>query len=225
MAEAANKRPRTWYVKAGSPGEGRGTARAPFRRLGAVERASRPGDRIVVLPAAATLDGGLALKGGQRLRGAGASVLNVRAPRLAPRVTNTGTRLDGDAVRLAPGASVRNLLITGPRRGGVYGRDVPGATVAGNVVSGHNTSCTRGFHIPPFNVPTLLGGVGIPISDGLHNGWAGVMVDAERMSGTVAITHNRVGGADCGDGIDVRVSGRARPGQDQTQRRAWAAPG
>jgi len=74
VAGAAQKRPRTWYVKAASPGEGRGTARAPFRRLGAVERASRPGDRIVVLPTAGTLDGGLALKPRQRLRGAGMSV-------------------------------------------------------------------------------------------------------------------------------------------------------
>ena len=54
------------------------------------------------------------------------------------------------------------------------------ATIDGNDVSGHNTSCARGFHIPPFSVPTTVPGLGIPITEGLHNGWAGIMVDVTR---------------------------------------------
>jgi hypothetical protein len=53
-------------------------------------------------------------------------------------------------------------------------------------------------------------GAGIPISDGLHNGWAGIMVDASRGAGRVQILSNRVHDADCGDGIDVRLRGTAR---------------
>jgi hypothetical protein len=81
------------------------------------------------------------------------------------------------------------------------------AKILGNDVSAHNTSCAFGFHIPAFNVPTLVGGLGIPISEGLHNGWAGIMVDADRGHGRVTIAGNRVHDAECGDGIDVRVSG------------------
>ena len=85
-----------------------------------------------------------------------------------------------------------------------------GALVRGNDISGHNTSCTPGFHIPPFNVPTTVPGAGIPISDGLMNGWAGIMLDASRGSGRVRVLHNRVHDAECGDGIDVRLNGTAR---------------
>ena len=41
---------RTWHVRAGAGDDGRGTRRAPLPSLAAVEAASRPGDRIVVLP-------------------------------------------------------------------------------------------------------------------------------------------------------------------------------
>lgn len=125
-------------------------------------------------------------------------------------------RLDGDAVRLADGARVRNLAIAGPLRGGIYGKDVANVLVAGVDVSGHNTSCTPGFLIPPFQVPTLVTGVGVPISDGLTNGWAGIMVDVEQGRSKLAVLRSRVRDADCGDGIDVRISGdgnaRARIG-------------
>jgi hypothetical protein len=67
----------------------------------------------------------------------------------------------------------------------------------------------RGFHIPPFNVPTLVPFIGIPISAGLHNGWAGIMVDATHGTTKLGIRANRVHDADCGDGIDVRASGSA----------------
>jgi hypothetical protein len=157
-----------------------------------------------VLPAANALDGGIALKPRQRLIGAAAT------RGAAPRITNTDrARLNGDAVRLADGVTVRNLEIVAPLRGGIYGEDVARATITGNDVSGHNTSCTRGFHIPPFNVPTLVPGVGVPISAGLHNGWAGIMIDVKRGTSKLGIHDNRVHDAECGDGIDIRASGTA----------------
>jgi hypothetical protein len=212
-AAAAEQDGRTWYVRADAAGGGNGSRGAPFDSLAAVERASRRGDRIIVLPAprsAGALDGGIRLKPRQRLVGAGPQVGTARARQRAPRLTNTdGSHLEGDAVRLARRTVVRNLEISGARRGGIYGRNVPRVRIVGNDILGHNTSCTRGFHIPPFNVPTTVPGVGIPISEGLHNGWAGIMVDATRRGGQVTIVRNRVHDAECGDGIDVRVSGAA----------------
>jgi hypothetical protein len=155
------------------------------------------------------LDGGIRLKPRQHLIGAGPSVVAVPRDQ-APRVRNTDpARLDGDAVRLAGGVTVRNLVVDGAVRGGIYGSGVDRATITGNDVSGHNTSCARGFHIPPFNVPTIARGVGIPIREGLHNGWAAIMVDVSRGSSRLGIRGNHVHDSDCGDGIDVRASGTA----------------
>ena len=208
--QSASAPARTFYVSAVAKAPGKGTKRAPFSSLAAVEAASRAGDRIVVLAAPATsapLDGGIRLKPRQRLTGAGPSVTAIGADAAAPRVTNSSrTRLDGDAVRLASDSTVANLRIPGAQRGAIYGIDVSRATITGNDVSGHNSSCTRGFHIPPFNVPLLIPGVGVPISNGLHNGWAGIMVDATRATTRLDIRRNVVRDADCGDGIDVRAS-------------------
>jgi hypothetical protein len=205
---------RTRYVRAGAPAGGNGTHGSPFGQLAQVEAASNPGDRIVVLRAprsAGALDGGIELKRGQRLTGAGRSVARGAERERAPRLTNTSTEhLDGDAVRLADGATVRNLVIAGAQRGAIYGIDVSRVAVVSNDISGQNASCVPGFHIPPFNVPTTAPGTGVPISEGLKNGWAGIMVDASRGHSRVTVRGNRVHDADCGDGIDVRASGRAR---------------
>ncbi len=194
----------TVYVRASAEPGGDGSRRAPFNSLPLVERASERGDTIVVLSSPRSvppLDGGIRLEPGQKLIGAGR----------AARITNTDPeRHSGDAVRVASRVAVRNLEIVGANRGGIYGRNVRGATIRGNDVSGHNVSCTPGFHIPPFVVPTTVPGAGIPISDGLHNGWAGIMVDAGRGAGRARIVNNRVHDADCGDGIDVRLRGTAR---------------
>lgn len=200
---AQSRASHTLYVSAAGRHPGNGSRHAPFNSLARVERASSRGDRIVVLSSPRSLpplDGGIRLKAGQKLIGAGA----------APRITNThAARHSGDAVRLANRVTVRNLEIVGARRGGIYGKNVSGATIRGNDVSAHNASCTPGFHIPPFVVPTTVPGAGIPISDGLHNGWAGIMVDAGRGVGRVRIVNNRVHDAECGDGIDVRLRGAA----------------
>lgn len=197
----------TWYVQAGAT-TSVGTASHPFGSLAQVESASRAGDTIVVLPATGVLDGGILLKPGQTLRGSGPSVWT--AGTTAPRLTNTTTRLSGDAVRVADGTTVTNVRITGARRGAVHGVDVTGVRISGNDVSGQNTGCTDGYLIPPFMAPTNLPGVGIPIANGLQNGWAGIMIDASvRQDLAVSITGNLVHDATCGDGIDVRLSGTA----------------
>jgi hypothetical protein len=205
-AQAASG-PSTWYVKAGVT-TSQGTAEAPFGSLEQVEHLSQPGDAIVVLPSSAVLDGGIQLKQNQTLSGAGDSVLT--AGSVAPRLTNTTSRLSGDAVRLADGVTVSNLRVTDAVRGAIYGLDVTGVRIVGNDVSGQNSSCTRGFLIPEFLAPTNVPGVGIPISGGLPNGWAGIMVVASSRTGVpVRVERNVVHDAECGDGIDVRFSGEA----------------
>ncbi len=193
---------RTWFVKAGTAPGGNGARAAPLDSLRDAERRSRRGDRIAVLgPRAGTppLDGGIALKPRQRLVGARGAVITNSRPR----------RNSGDAVVLARRVTVRNLEIVDPWRGGIYGTNVSGVRIVGNDVSGHNVSCTVGFHIPEFVVPTTAPGVGLPITEGLVNGWAGIMIDADRGRRDVLVARNRVHHADCGDGIDVRASGRA----------------
>lgn len=202
---------RTFYVSASAAPGGTGSLAKPFFSLAQAEAASRPGEEIRVLPSLRSLDGGIQLKPGQRLVGSGQSVTELPATAPAPRITNSsGARLDGDAVRLADGAVVRNLRISGAHRGAVYGAEVTGVTVRGNDVSGHNTSCTPGFLIPEFLAPTNVPGVGVPIVGGLQNGWAGIMIDsARRRDGTAVIADNVVRDAECGDGIDVRTWGEA----------------
>lgn len=206
-AERERPRAQTWYVSASAPTAGTGTRRRPLDSLAAAERRSRPGDTIVVLPSGdhvPPLDGGIALKPRQRLVGAPSG------PTAAARIANLSPeRHHGDAVVLSDGVTVRDLVITGAHRGGIYGEDVSGVRISGNDVTGHNESCTEGFHIPPFEVPTTIPGVGIPISEGLKNGWAGIMVDADGGEGRVRITDNHVHDAGCGDGIDIRLGGTA----------------
>ena len=198
--------PTTWFVRAGAA-SGTGSQDAPLGSLIDVEQRSVAGDRIVVLPAVEPLDGGIRLKPRQVLVGRGALTSGTARQ---PWLTNTTDRLDGDAVRLADGAEVRGLRITDSRRGAVYGADVTDVVVAGNNISGQNTTCVPGFLIPPFNAPTNIPGVGIPISTGLLNGWAAIQIDAEhRQDLTAVIAGNRIHDAECGDGIDVRLSGHA----------------
>jgi hypothetical protein len=211
---------KTWYVSAAAAPGGNGSVRAPFDALADVERASRAGDTIIVLPASVPLDGGIALKHGQHLVGAGPPVVR-STKRVRPRITNTSAKhIDGDGVRLSDGAEVRNLVVANTYRGGIYGIDVTGVRVRGNYVSKHNTSCTVGFEVFPIIAPTNAPFVGVPFGIELPaigrvyaiyipNGWAGIMVDATRATGRIAIERNVVHDADCGDGIDLRLSGTA----------------
>src|SRR5580704_12907976 len=72
-----------WFVSAAASQGGNGSLQAPFNSLAAVQQASGPGDTIFVLPStiqSAPLDGGIALKPGQRLIGAGPPVVGAAAP-------------------------------------------------------------------------------------------------------------------------------------------------
>src|SRR3954469_23610233 len=198
---APNADAAVFHVHAGAPPGGTGSPAAPFATLDEVESAAGPGDTIVVDPSSAALDGGIALKPGQRLEGGPGSV-----------VTNTNaSRLDGDAVTLADGATVTGLVVRGAVRGGIYGLDTVGVTITGTDVSGHNTSCSAGFLVQPFNVPTGVpfvgGGVAGNGTLAPQNGWAGIMVDGSRASGSVVIERNTVHDGTCGDGIDLRAAG------------------
>lgn len=208
------------YVSALAADGGDGSRERPYNSLQAVEQASAPGDTIVVLPVPLDeppLDGGIALKPGQRLVGDGPDVVQRRrnaavagaSPLNAlPRIANTDPlRLDGDAVRLAEGSEVSNLVISAAARGAIYGLNVPGAVIRGNDVSGYNTRCAIGFTVERFTAPTRLPYLGVPLL--LPAGWAGIMVDANRGSGAVEILDNYVHHSACGNGIDLRITDSA----------------
>ncbi|MEU0540784.1 hypothetical protein ABZ319_13025 [Nocardia sp. NPDC005978] len=207
----------TWYVSAAAPIGGDGTRDAPFGSLAAVETASRAGDTIMVravAPDIAPLDGGIALKPGQRLRGEGPAVIGAPAGTALPRITNTTAANDGDAVRLAERTEVGNLVIAGAQRGGVYGHDAVDTVITGNDVSQTNRSCVDGFLIGPFTLPPGLPfGVALPPAPDfitLDNGWAAIMTDFTAGAGFTRIAGNSVHDTACGDGIDVRAHGTSR---------------
>lgn len=193
---------KTWFVRAGAAAGGSGSESAPFNSLAAVARASGPGDGITVLPAPLSeppLDGGIALKPGQRLTGGGPPVAGSRALGHAPRITNSDAAANsGDAVVLADHVEVSNLVIVKAVRGGIYGHDVNGARVQGNDLSATNTSCTAGLYVYfPVQQPVLA------------NGWAAIMIDEDRGTGWLSIEDNYIHDGACNDGIDIRATGRA----------------
>jgi hypothetical protein len=221
VASATSVKASTWYVSATALASGRGTASSPFNTLAQVQNISRPGDTIVVVPSppdAPPLDGGIVLKPGQRLIGGGPPVLKLGEPlipdgppvegsaglSLLPRIANTTTAGNGDAVRLADNTEVSNLVITGAVRGAVYGLDVAGARVTGNDISGFNTSGAFGFLVQPFILEDFAPGVGLDLTTGVQAGWAGILIDAANVRTTLAIANNYVHDGVCGDGIDVR---------------------
>ncbi|WP_194813746.1 right-handed parallel beta-helix repeat-containing protein [Nocardia sp. XZ_19_385] len=193
---------RTWYVGANAAADGNGSEAAPFNTLAAVSAASGDGDSIVVLPASTPLDGGIALKTGQKLLGRGGAL------------TNTTAAHDGDAVRLAPGTEVRDIIVAGAQRAGIYGRNVGSVVISGNTITDTNRGCQTGFVVQPF--PPMLGvpfGMSLPAAPNLislTNGYAGIMVDSDSGASTLSIDRNTVRDTACGDGIDVRTSGTAQ---------------
>jgi hypothetical protein len=211
----------TWYVSAVAASGGKGSAQSPFNSLAAVQAASGPGDTIVIVPApvsSAPLDGGIALQRGQRLVGGGPAVLRQAEPALAggpptlaavslgslPRITNSNNQTNsGDAIELADGTEVSNVVIAGSFRGAIYGLDVVDVYLHGNDVSGQNTSGTNGFIVLPFFLEQYAAGVANDVT--LHAGWAGIMIDGNRVRGSANIAGNYVHDGSCGDGIDVRA--------------------
>jgi hypothetical protein len=128
-----------WYVQGTPDGNsgmtGRGTEDAPFTSLAEAEAASSPGEEIQVLaplPGSSPLDGGIALKPGQTLRG----TESADGP---PSITNTDPeRRGGDAVTLADNSTVTGVRIVEAAGHAVVGRNVTGAVVANNEIRGGN---------------------------------------------------------------------------------------
>jgi hypothetical protein len=200
LATVANGK--TLYVRAGAPIGGNGSEGAPFNSLAAVEKDSGPGDEIIVLRAPLNippLDGGIALKPHQTIAGEGAPVTGGKALVDAPRITNSNASIQsGDAVVLADDVEVKNLIIEGSYRGGIYGANVSGVKVRGNNLTATNTSCTIGFFVYfPGEVPLL------------PNGWAAIMIDADKGTDEILIQNNEIHDGSCNDGIEVRATGNA----------------
>jgi hypothetical protein len=211
----------TWYVSAVAPSGGKGSAQSPFNSLATVQAASGPGDTIVIVPSpvsSAPLDGGITLQRGQHLIGGGPAVLRQAEPALAggpptlaavnlsslPRITNSTNQANsGDAIELADGTEVSNVVIAGSFRGAIYGVDVADVNLHGNDVSGQNTSGTNGFIVLPFFLEQYAAGVARDVT--LHAGWAGIMIDGNSVRGSANIAGNYVHDGSCGDGIDVRA--------------------
>jgi hypothetical protein len=192
---------RVLYVSASASAVGDGSATSPFNSLAAVQAASQEGDTIIVLASPLStppLDGGIALKTGQQLVGDGPQVTQADSPLpSAPRITNASTANQGDAVTLADGTTVSNLVIVNTLRGAVYGNNVTNVSISGNDISGINTSCTNGLTIY------------YPPTSGLQqqNGWASVMIDADAKVAQLTIKGNYIHDGLCMDGIDLRANG------------------
>lgn len=217
-----------WYVSASARAGGNGSISAPFNSLSQVQSASSPGDTIVVEPAPTSvppLNGGIALKPGQRLVGGGPPVLShgrlnmpgglpvVGASGLSalPRITNTtASTNNGDGIDLANNTQVTNIVVDGSYLRGIYGTNVTGVKVYGNDVSGQNTSDGVGFVVLPFYLELYAAGQAIsstPVS--LNAGWAGIMFDESSGNSQFSINGNYVHDGSCGDGIDIRSMGNA----------------
>ena len=215
-----------WYVSASAFAGGDGTINSPFNSLAAAEQASSPGDTIVIAPSPLNvppLDGGIALKPGQRLIGAGPPVVQLGQPLLQPgpplatstelasqpRIANTsGATNSGDVVELADDTDVENLVITSAYRGAIYGKDVVNVAVRGNDVANFNTSGAVGFRVQPFYLNSYTSGLASggppPFGNGIGAGWAGILVDTASVQTNILIERNYVHDGFCGDGIDLR---------------------
>ena len=126
-----------------------------------------------------------------------------------PRIANTsGAANNGDAVELADGADVENIVIATAYRGGVYGNDVVDVVVRGNDVGDFNTSGTVGFRVQPFYLnsytPGLARGGPPPFGNGIGAGWAAILIDTGSVTTNILIDGNYVHDGFCGDGIDLR---------------------
>lgn len=215
-----------WYVSATASPGGDGSIQSPFNSLSAVEQASSPGDTIVIEASplgVPPLDGGIALKPGQRLLGQGPPVVQLGKPLLRggpplamsteltsqPRIANTSTVTNnGDAIELADGTDVENIVITTAYRGGIYGNDVIDVVVRGNDVGNFNTSGTVGFRVQPFYLNSYTAGLARggppPFGNGIGAGWAAILIDTASVTTNILIDENYVHDGFCGDGIDLR---------------------
>jgi hypothetical protein len=126
----------TWYVKGDANPNGRGNGDRPFSSLQEVEQFSLPGDTIFVIPSKTPLDGGIQLKDGQQLIGLGTPVNVANAHSAQALITNTsGTRYDGDAIRLAANSLVQNIHVDNAFRSSILGINAVGAQIIDNLMT------------------------------------------------------------------------------------------
>jgi hypothetical protein len=211
-----------WYVSAAGLPNGDGSEAAPLNSLGQVQDLSVEGDTIIVVPSpsnVAPLDGGIVLKPNQHLIGGGPPVLAPAAALIdggpttlqsaglaaVPVITNsTGGSNNGDAVRLANGAEVANLVIKGAFRGGIYGLDALDVNVHDNDISGADASGVPGFIVQEFYLEQYAPGVASHTS--IPAGWGAILIDGSIAHGDVQINGNYVHDGACSDGIDIRAA-------------------
>lgn len=122
VAPAQPQKQASWFVQAGAVGDGT-SVRSPTGSVESLNRLSGEGDRIYLLPSDAALDGGIALKVGQRLIG-------LDREGRKPVITNSdSTRNQGCGVVLSIGSHVSNVRIEGTVASGIYGRNVAGVRI------------------------------------------------------------------------------------------------
>ena len=139
------------FVKAGATAGGTGSFAAPLNSLEAVEANSAPGDVICILPSNGTLDGGIVLKDGQALIGAGNDPFEVDASQANVRITNSSLLTnDGHGVLLANNNRVAGIHVVSPQGSGIFGRNSSGAEIRHVLVTAPNAS--NGHHTDVFGL-------------------------------------------------------------------------
>jgi len=146
VAPAQPQKQASWFVQAGAVGDGT-SVESPTGSVESLNRLSGEGDRIYLLPSDAALEGGIALKVGQRLIG-------LDREGRKPVITNSdSTRNHGCGVVLSIGSHVSNVRIEGTVASGIYGRNVAGVRI--DRVDVHDANRLQSFIDATF--PTLPG--------------------------------------------------------------------
>jgi hypothetical protein len=196
-----------WYVSATAPPGGDGSRGHPFDSLAAVETASASGDIIVIRHSPAhepPLDGGIALKDGQRLIGSGPPVTRAAESAARAKITNSTNRYGGDAIVLADHNVVTNLHIINADRAGIAAAGVKSPWIYGNLITGHNQDGNEGDILPGFT----LGSTVVPE---FPVGYGAIQVTAEgdQNLGVVHISQNVIRDA-ASNGVLLNLRGNAR---------------
>jgi hypothetical protein len=113
----------SYYVWSGAPSEGSGSKASPFKILASAEAAAKEGDTIFVstIGSLAPLDGGIALKPGQKLIGLGPDGKPALHPSSMARLTNSTEHLKGVLVQLSERNEVAGIRFVDLRNHGIHG--------------------------------------------------------------------------------------------------------
>ena len=112
-ANASGGESPAYYVQAGRSEDGDGSRTSPFASLSGAAAAAEPGATIFLLGTGTdvTLDGGIALRPGQKLIGLAADGTNTTDPDTMPRLTNTTDHLGGSVVQLSERNEIRGIRL------------------------------------------------------------------------------------------------------------------